>query len=58
VHNLIARAASERAAGTAFTYVTVKADPLELTGIYRPVLTQEGKASKTIGPAFAVQPAD
>jgi len=44
--------------GTAFTYVTVKADPLELTGIYRPVLTQEGKASKTIGPAFAVQPAD
>jgi hypothetical protein len=43
--------------GTAFTYVTLKAGPLEIDGIYRPVLTQEGKAGTTIGPAFAVQPA-
>lgn len=42
--------------GTAFTYVTLKTAPLELTGIYRPVLSQEGKAAKVIGPAFAVQP--
>lgn len=44
--------------GTAFTYVTVKAGPLEFVGIYRPVLTQESSSVKTIGPAFAVQPAD
>jgi hypothetical protein len=43
--------------GTAFTYVTLKAAPLEFTGIYRPVLTQEGKAGTIVGPAFAVQPA-
>lgn len=43
--------------GTAFTYVTLKAGPLQIDGIYRPVLMQEGKPGTTVGPAFAVQPA-
>ncbi len=52
------RAAPIELIGTAFTYVTLKAGPLEFAGIYRPVLTQEGKADTVKGPAFAVQPVD
>jgi hypothetical protein len=43
--------------GPAFTYVNLKADPLETRGIYRPVLEQDGKPGQIIGPAFAVQEA-
>ena len=41
--------------GPSFTYVTLKAGPMEIDGIYRPVTMQEGKAGATVGPAFAVQ---
>jgi phospholipase A1 len=41
--------------GAAFTYVTLKTGPIDIVGIYRPVLTQEGKPGEVVGPAFAVQ---
>jgi len=41
--------------GRGFSYVNVKADPLEVRGIYRPVLEDKGNPARITGPAFAVQ---
>jgi hypothetical protein len=43
--------------GTSFTYVNLKTGPIDIRGIYRPLLRQEGSAAAVVGPAFAVQPA-
>jgi hypothetical protein len=44
-------------AGAAFTYVKLKSPPISVTGVYRPVLHQDGGAADVVGPAFAVQAA-
>ena len=44
--------------GAAFTYVTLKIEPIEYPGIYRPVLAEDGKEKRVTGPSFAVQSID
>jgi hypothetical protein len=44
-------------AGSGFTYVTVKVDPIDTIGIYQPVLTRTDVNARIVGPRFAVQPA-
>src|SRR5262249_32800456 len=43
--------------GAGFTYINVKAEPLEIKGVYRPVLTNHANDQRIVGPAFAAQPA-